>query len=114
MLGDMGEAVSENHVWTLLLARLLEDNLPLSRVTTPALRRFLAKVSPILSAFVPRSGKDLKSIIGSKMPEACSSVQSAVSKVHLVFDTWSSPIRASVLGIIGRYINEQYKLVLIF
>ena len=44
------------------------------------------------------------------MPETCSSVQRTLSKIHLIFNAWSSPSRASVLGVIGRYINEQYKL----
>ena len=71
-------------------------------------------MSLTLSVFVPRSGstirKDLEAVVSSKMPEACSSVQRSLSKIYLVFDAWSSPSRASVLGVIGRYVNEQYKL----
>ena len=92
----------------------MEDNLLFSAITTPAFRRFLAGVSPTLSVFIPRSGstvrKDLEAVVSNKMPETYLSVQRAVSKIHLVFDAWSSPNRASVLGIIDRYINEQYKL----
>ena len=114
MLGDIYNGISENHVRTLLLAWLLEDNLPLSTVTTPAFRRFLAGLSPTLSAFIPRSGstvrRDLEAVVRNKMPEACSSIQRTISKIHLVFDAWSSPNRASVLGVVERYVNEQYKL----
>ena len=108
------DSISENRIRTLLLAWLLEDNLPLSTVTTPAFRRFLAGVSPTLSAFVPRSGstihKDLEVVVSSKMLKACSFVQRTLSKIHLVFDAWFSPSKTSVLGVIGRYINKQYKL----
>ena len=114
MLGDIYNGISENHIQTLHLAWLLEDNLPLSTITTPTFRRFLAGLSPTLSTFIPQSDstirRDLEAIVHNKMPKTCSSIQHTISKIHLISDAWSSPNRASILDVIDRYINEQYKL----
>ena len=118
MLRDIYDSINENHVQTLLLVWLLKNNLPFSTVTTPTFKYFFVGVSLTLSTFVPQSSltihKDLEAVINSKMPEAYSSVQYAVSKIHLIFDAWFSFNRAFILSIINKYINEQYKLHIYF
>ena len=104
----------ESHFRALLLSWLLEENLPFTTVAAESFRRLVMALAPSKHYYIPRSAStirsDLNLVVQNKMPEAQASLTTAISKVHLVFDAWSTPSRSSVLGVVARYIDSDYRL----
>ena len=102
------------HIRAILLSWLLEENLPFTVVAAESFRRLLITLAPDKHRFIPTSSStirsDLKLVAQNKMPEVRSSLSMAISKIHLVFDAWSTPARTSVLGVYARYIDSDYRL----
>ena len=108
------ERVDKNSIRALALAWIVEDNLPFSLVESKAFRRFISTCAPRTAALLPRSHvtirKDLQTVMQYMSEEVRASLAAAKSKIHLVFDAWTSPAQQSIFGVVARYVTTDFKL----
>jgi hypothetical protein len=95
----------------LLLGWIADANLPLSAVEHPLFRKFLVFLNPdLVNELLPSSANTIKSWIFEEYEKHVEilkeALASAVSKVHLSFDLWTSPNGLAILGTVCYFIDK--------
>ena len=53
---------------------------------------------------------DLERYIELRMPSILADLARATSKIHIVFEGWTSPSNQSIFGLVCRYLDSDYRL----
>ena len=85
-----------------------------SQVESDWFRRFLAVLSPSLERWIPKAGNTVRSWIlvefEQRREDICEQLRTSKSRIHISFDLWTSPNHMSFVGVVGHFMNAQYKV----
>lgn len=110
-----GEAPYSPALSRELLGRMIADNnLPIKFARSESFRSFIYSVNPIANKTLPRSDTtikaDLKTALASKKHLIQRDLKSALSKIHLTPDGWTSDNNLGLLGTVGHYVSKDHGL----
>ena len=93
---------------------IVVDSLPFHLAKSPTFRAFLDFVNPMANSLLPRSGntirQDLAAAVRLRRPGIQQTIRDARSKIHLVFDGWTSANGYGLLGVQCRFLDRDYHL----
>ena len=93
---------------------VVAGNLPFTLAELPSFRAFLEFVNPTANLLLPRSHhtirQDLATAVRLRRPAIQQALRDACSKIHLVFDGWTSPNGYGLLGVQCRFLDRDYHL----
>ena len=99
---------------SLFLNWVAADNLPFNLVESETFRAFLNYVNPFADTLLPLSHntirKDLTATIKLRLPAIIKLMANAKSKIHLVYDGWTSDHNLLLFGVQARYLDEYKRL----
>ena len=98
----------------LFLSWIVENNLPFELAKSHSFRRFLIYISPNANQLLPRSPStirnDLEIAIGLQKPLIAATLRNARSRIHLVYDMWTSDNQHALFGIQCRFLDSDFHL----
>ena len=96
----------------LYLSWIVKDNLSFNLVESSGFRRFLEYVSPRANELLPKSHttirQDLAIAVRLRRPELVEDFSKAQSKIHIVYDAWTSNNHFAFFGIQCRFLDVNY------
>ena len=96
------------------LAWIVADNLSRSIAKSPFFRSFLQYISPNANELLPRDPKtirgDLRCAVNGLKSYVQRSLSTALSRVHIICDAWTSPNGYAIWGIQAQYLDSKSDL----
>ena len=107
-------SITARDLRALFLNWIAADNLPFKTAESPHFRQFLQYVNPHANDLLPVSGKttrqDLKASVNLRRPAIVKTLKQARSKIHLVYNGWTSTNHMSLFGIQARFLDTDLQL----
>ena len=111
---DSGVILTKGQVRAQLLNWITHSQIPFSVVESDAFRQFMEICAPEAVSFIPTSHNtirgDLERYIELRMPSILADLAGATSKIHVVFDGWTSSSNQSIFGLVYRYLDLNCQL----
>ncbi|KAK5995167.1 Putative AC9 transposase-like protein [Cladobotryum mycophilum] len=97
----------------LLLAFLINNDLPFSVFEDPYIREFSYQLEPDVTSQISwsrtRQRHSLKSLFNSKKGIIQAEMHNAITRIHLGFDLWTSPNRLAIMAVTGHFLDHSGK-----
>ena len=107
-------SITARDLRALFLNWIAADNLLFKTAESPHFRQFLQYVNPHANDLLPVSGKttrqDLKTSVKLRHPAIVKTLKQARSKIHLVYNGWTSTNHMSLFGIQARFLDTDLQL----
>ena len=121
--GHDSEAARENttaatfdqyHFRALLYTWIINNNIPFDQLDSPSLRQLLTSLHPRAGRNIPSAAtvsRMLATLYDKAIGIVTESLQSAITKINLSFDLWTSKNKLALLGLCAHYIDCDGKSI---
>ena len=98
----------------LLLRWIIQQQIPFTAIERPEFRELLINLQPAINPFLVKSHQTIANWVSDEFAKAQKAIRNrlaqAISKVHLSFDIWTSPLSLPTLGICAHFLNPSLQL----
>ena len=98
----------------LFLNMVVTEQLPFRFAEAASVRAFIHYLNPYADRLLPMTGmsvrKDLCTTIRLRLPRIKKTIAQAKSKIHLIYDGWTSDNHMSLLGVQARFLDSNFRL----
>ena len=104
----LAAAFDQHHFKGLLYDWVICNNVPFEQLESPQLRRLLTYLNPRASAHIPSSttaSRTVAILYDQTLGTVTETLQSAITKINLSFDLWTSKNKLALLGLCAHFIN---------
>ena len=93
---------------------VVTEQLPFRFAEADSVRAFIHYLNPHADRLLPMTGmsvrKDLCTTIRLRLPGIKKTIAQAKSKIHLIYDGWTSDNHMSLLGVQARFLDSNFRL----
>lgn len=89
---------------------VVEEHIPLSKLSSPAFRDMMLAAQPSLKRYLPSPSGMRNQVISAYAVErerTKAILRASLSKIHLSFDIWTSPNRYAIIAVIAHFLADE-------
>jgi hypothetical protein len=112
LLNDLAQSYDHHHFRRLLIRWIVYDNVSFRQVDSEPFREFIQYIAPRAGGDMPSANTVrswIMSAYGLHQAVVKNLLTTALSKIHLAFDLWTSGNHKAINGIVAHFIDNNWK-----